>query len=106
MTVIYTKNNNFLPDKYQTSDFPKIINSIKTLYNLDITKEIYQNNINYPNIYYENVRTYYKHFNEIDTNIVIIEHIELFKEIITKKYKLIEITQPISLNDLENLLWK
>ena len=104
MTVILTLNNEFLPTKYQKSDFPKIINTINTLNNLDITKDIYKNNINYPTIYNDYVKTYYKHLNEIDTDIIIIEHFDLFKEVINIDYKLINIDKHISLEEFEALL--
>ena len=104
MTVILTKDNNYLPIKYQESDFPNLLNTINTLYNLNITKEIYESNINYPDIYYEYVKTYYKHINELKPNIVIIDNLELFDEVINIKYNLIEIKKEISIDQLEMIL--
>lgn len=104
MTVILTSNNDFLPLKYQKSDFPKIINTINTLYNLDITRDIYKKDVNYPTIYNEYVKTYYKHLNEIDIDIVIIEHLNLFKEVFNGDYKLVNINKSISLEEFEALL--
>lgn len=96
MIIILTTNIEFLPEKYQKSDFPKIINAISTLKNLEITKDILSDTYLY-NAY---IKQFSSNLNEYPKSIIIVNKDFPLSEI-TEKYHLIEIKNQINLDELE-----
>lgn len=96
MIIILTTNNEFLPEKYQKSDFPKIINAITTLKNLEITKDILSDTF----LCAAYIKQFTSHLNEYPKSIIIMNKDFPLSEI-TENYHLIEIKKQISLDELE-----
>lgn len=99
MTIIFTKNNNYLPISFQKSNYPQIINTITTLNNLEINREI----LNDQNLLVAYLKQYYHHLNDYPDSIVIIDNIIALDEI-KIPYQLIMVNNQITLDKLEELL--
>ncbi len=99
MTIILTNHNTYLPLKYQKSDYPKILNTIETLTNLEITSEI----IDCQELYQTYLNQYYRDLNEYPNATIIMQH-ESGLSNIKVPYHLIKIDRLISENDLEALI--
>lgn len=99
MIIILTSKNEFLPKKYQISDYPFIINGITTLNNLEITLEILNNN----DLYDAYLNQYISGLNSYDNSIIILNKNFPINNI-TSNYKIIEINDSINEEKLEELI--
>lgn len=99
MIILLTNENSNLPIKYQNSDYPKIINTITTLSNLEITKNILEND----NLFKAYLKLFSHHINDYQNSIVIIDNNFPLEEIKTT-YKLININNSVNEKELEVII--
>lgn len=99
MIIILTEKNEFLPKKYQISNYPFVINGITTLNNLEITPEILNND----DLYDAYLNQYLSNLNSYNNSIIILNKNFPINNI-TTNYKIIEINELINEKKLEELI--
>lgn len=99
MIIILTEKNEFLPKKYQISNYPFVINGITTLNNLEITPEILNND----DLYDAYLNQYLSNLNSYNNSIIILNKNFPINNI-TTNYKIFEINKLINEKKLEELI--
>lgn len=99
MIILQTNNNLNLPIEFQISNYPKIINTTTTLYNLEITKDILNND----DLFNEYLNCFSSHLNDYQNSIIIIDN-DFPIANIKSNYQLIIINRPITKKQLEEMI--
>lgn len=102
MIIIKTQNNDFLPIEYQKSTYPKIINTITTLDNLEVSSKYLENNKNHPDLLTTYLKQFYTHLNNYSDSIVIVESLEYIEQL---DAKIIIVKKKINLKNLEKQIY-
>lgn len=99
MIILQTNNNSNLPIEYQKSNYPKMINTIATLHNLEITMNILNNN----DLFNEYLNHFSNHINDYQNSIIIVDS-DFPIENIKIDYQLVIINKVITKEQLEEII--